>query len=221
MIKKADSIAWIGSMIMRVWLATVRFKLIDHAGVLQTPPKRPLLWTFWHNRLFVMAYMYQRFFPGRAGSALASASRDGEIISALMERFGIRAVRGSSSRGGGRALIEMKRAIEAGSIMAITPDGPRGPRYHINPGVIKLAQITEGCVVPIHVTYSSFWQLKSWDGFMIPKPFSSIEIIFDQLHQVPATQSEEAFEAERLRFQALLQRRPGLTPVIERDQVDV
>ncbi len=206
MMKKADLIAWLGSMIMRLWLRTVRFELIDRAGVLRVPPERPLLWTFWHNRLFVMAYMYQRFFPGRLGSALASASRDGEIISAVMSRFGIRAVRGSSSRGGGRALVEMKRAIEAGSIMAITPDGPRGPRYHINPGVIKLAQITGGWVMPIHVVYSRFWQLGSWDGFMIPKPFSRVEIIFDHLHPVAATATDEAFEAERLRFQKVLRR---------------
>ncbi|MES2571777.1 MAG: lysophospholipid acyltransferase family protein [Verrucomicrobiota bacterium] len=192
MMKKADLIAWLGSMIMRLWLRTVRFELIDRAGVLRVPPERPLLWTFWHNRLFVMAYMYQRFFPGRLGSALASASRDGEIISAVMSRFGIRAVRGSSSRGGGRALVEMKRAIEAGSIMAITPDGPRGPRYHINPGVIKLAQITGGWVMPIHVVYSRFWQLGSWDGFMIPKPFSRARWIYGEPFYVAPDEPLEA-----------------------------
>jgi lysophospholipid acyltransferase (LPLAT)-like uncharacterized protein len=202
--KKAELIAGFACRLLRVWLWTVRFRLHDHAGVLQNPPQRPLLWTFWHNRLFVMAYMYERFFPGRVGAALASASKDGEIISAVMSRFGIRAIRGSSSRRGAAALVAMKRAIEAGSIMAITPDGPRGPRYHINPGVIKLAQVTQGAVLPIHVRYSRFWRLKSWDGFMIPMPFSCVEITFHPLHPIAPTHSIEAFEAERLRFEQLL-----------------
>ncbi len=204
--RKAALIAGLGVLIMRPWLWTLRFRLHDKAGVLRQPiPEKPLLWTFWHNRLFVMAYMFERFFPGRPGAALASASKDGEIISAVMQRFGIRAIRGSSSRRGAAALIEMKRAIEAGEIMALTPDGPRGPRYQISPGIIKLAQITGGTILPIHVRFSSYWELKSWDRFILPKPFSTVEITFAPLHQVPPTTDAEAFEQERLRFEAVLQ----------------
>ena len=137
-------LAGLGACLVRLWIFTLRYRIVDRAGVLETPPEKPLLWAFWHNKLFVMPRLFERYFPGRLGAALASASKDGEIISAFLDRFGIRAIRGSSSRGGGRALIEMKRAIEAGYIMAITPDGPRGPRYSISPGVIKLAQITGG-----------------------------------------------------------------------------
>jgi len=156
-----------------------------------------------------MPRLFERYFPGRLGAALASASKDGEIISAFLERFGIRAIRGSSSRGGGRALIEMKRAMEAGYIMAITPDGPRGPRYSISPGVIKLAQITGGLILPIHVTYSSYWQLKTWDGFMIPKPFSRIHITFDVLHEVPATVVAETFENARIHLEQMMRPQHG------------
>jgi lysophospholipid acyltransferase (LPLAT)-like uncharacterized protein len=206
---KARMLAGVGAWLVRLWIFTLRYRIVDRAGVLESPPEKPLLWVFWHNKLFVMPHLFERYFPGRLGAALASASKDGEIISAFLERFGIRAIRGSSSRGGGRALIEMKRAIEAGYIMAITPDGPRGPRYSISPGVIKLAQITEGLILPIHVTYSSYWQLKTWDGFMIPKPFSRIHITFDVLHEVPATVVAETFENARIHLEQMLRPQHG------------
>ena len=202
-------LAGLGACLVRLWIFTLRYRIVDRAGVLETPPEKPLLWAFWHTKLFVMPRLFERYFPGRLGAALASASKDGEIISAFLDRFGIRAIRGSSSRGGGRALIEMKRAIEAGYIMAITPDGPRGPRYSISPGVIKLAQITGGLILPIHVTYSSYWQLKTWDGFMIPKPFSRIHITFDVLHEVPATVVAETFENARIHLEQMMRPQHG------------
>ena len=194
---KARMLAGVGAWLVRLWIFTLRYRIVDRAGVLESPPEKPLLWVFWHNKLFVMPHLFERYFPGRLGAALASASKDGEIISAFLERFGIRAIRGSSSRGGGRALIEMKRAIEAGYIMAISP------------GVVKLAQITGGLILPIHVTYSSYWQLKTWDGFMIPKPFSRIHITFDVLHEVPATVVAETFENARIHLEQMLRPQHG------------
>ncbi len=189
---------------MRALLCTLRFRFTDRARIMATPPDKPLLWVFWHNRLFVMPYVFEHFFPGRHGAALTSASKDGEILAAFLNRFGVRAIRGSSSRGGARALVEMKRAIGDGYIMAITPDGPRGPRYRLSPGVVKLAQITGGLSAPVHIRYSRFWQLKSWDGFMIPKPFATVEVVFDILHAVPPTADDAAFEAERVRMEEML-----------------
>lgn len=202
--RKAQLIAAVGAGIARALFATLRFRFIDHARILTAPPQQPLLWAFWHNRLFVSAYMFERYFPARPGAALASQSKDGEIIAAFINRFGLRPIRGSSSRGGGRALVEMKRAFDAGFDVAITPDGPRGPRYRLNPGVIKLAQLTGGTVLPMHIAYSRCWRLKSWDGFMIPKPFAVVEITFDTLHHVNAASDEAEFEAERLRLECAL-----------------
>jgi lysophospholipid acyltransferase (LPLAT)-like uncharacterized protein len=207
--RNAELIALVGSALMRMIVATCRVQVIDRAGVLRTPPERPLLWAFWHNRLFIMPHLFARYFPGRLGAALASQSKDGEIISALIRRYGIRAIRGSSSRRGAAALVEMRRAINDGYIMAVTPDGPRGPRYHMHGGLIKLAQLTGGTVMPIHASYSSYWELKSWDGFMIPKPFARIEITLDTVHHVSATSTEEEFELERLRFERVLQAQQG------------
>jgi lysophospholipid acyltransferase (LPLAT)-like uncharacterized protein len=199
-----------GSCLMRVILVTLRFRITDRAGVLDRIPKKPLLWTFWHNRLFVGPYIFERFFKGRLGAALTSQSKDGEIISALIGHFGIRAIRGSSSRGGARSLVEMKRAINDGYIMAITPDGPRGPRYSLGAGVIKLAQVTEGTIMPLRISYSSFWQIPgTWDGFMIPKPFAKVHLVFDTLHVVPQTTTEEEFETERSRFERVLHPQQG------------
>ena len=201
---KARVLAAIGSWIMRGLLVTLRFRFTDRARIMATPPEKPLLWAFWHNRLFVMPYVFEHFFPGRPGAALTSASKDGEVLAAFLNRFGVRAIRGSSSRGGAKALVEMKRAIENGYIMGITPDGPRGPRYRLSPGVVKLAQVTGGFVLPVHVRYSRFWQLKSWDGFMIPKPFATVEITFDILHEVPPTADDDEFESQRLRMEQML-----------------
>jgi lysophospholipid acyltransferase (LPLAT)-like uncharacterized protein len=122
----------------------------------------------------------------------------------MLQRFGIRPIRGSSSRRGGAALVEMKRAADNGYIIGITPDGPRGPRYHLNPGLIKLVQIAGGSVMPMHVTYSRCWRLKSWDGFMIPKPFARVHITFDALHTIPQTADDEAFEYERAKLERML-----------------
>ena len=202
---KARLLGALGAWLMRALLVTLRFRFEDRARVMATPPERPLLWAFWHNRLFVMPYVFEHFFPGRPGAALTSASKDGEILAAFLNRFGVRAIRGSSSRGGARALVEMKRAIGDGFIMGITPDGPRGPRYRLNPGVVKLAQVTGGFVLPVRVRYSRCWRLKSWDGFMIPKPFATVEITFDTLHAVAPTADDAAFEAERLRMEKMLE----------------
>jgi lysophospholipid acyltransferase (LPLAT)-like uncharacterized protein len=209
--KKAALLAAIGTRIMRVLFFTLRFRITDRARVLETPPEKPLLWAFWHNRLFIMAYVFERYFKsrGRLGAALTSQSKDGDFIAASVACFGVRPIRGSSSRGGARSLVEMKRAIEEGYIMAITPDGPRGPRYSLSPGIVKLAQITGGVILPIHITYSSFWQLGRWDGFMIPKPFATVDITFDVLHSIPPTTSEEEFEYERAKLEQMLRPQHG------------
>lgn len=204
MISKAEVLAAVGSRLMRLVISSLRIRVIDRAGITDTSSPQPDICAFWHNRLFVMPYVFERYFSGRTGAALTSASKDGDLVAAFLQCFGIQAIRGSSSRRGAAALIEMKRATDQGWLVGITPDGPRGPRYHLNPGLVRLAQLTGGAVLPIDVTYSSFWRLKSWDGFMIPKPFSQVEITFDVLHHVPSTPNAELFEQERLRLERML-----------------
>lgn len=201
--RKAALIARLGEWIVRAVIATLRVRIEDRAGVL-APGAAPAIWIFWHNRLFIIPWAYRKALGDRAGAALTSASKDGEIVAAFLGRFRIRAVRGSSSRRGVAALIELIRLVREGYTIGITPDGPRGPRYTLNPGVITLAQKTGAAICPVRVSYSSYWQLKSWDGFMIPKPFSRVAITLLPLENVPATGSEAAFEAERARIEAAL-----------------
>jgi len=202
--KKARFLAAIGSRLARLLIGTLRFQIDDHAGVVGKLKKHPLIWAFWHNRLFVVPYLSERYLPQYHGSALTSASKDCEILAAYVKCFGIGAVRGSSSRGGVRALVEMRRLIESGISIGITPDGPRGPRYYLNPGIIKLAQITRCQIMPIHINYSRFWPLKSWDGFMIPRPFAKVSVTFDTLLEIPPTNDDAEFEIQRARIEKVL-----------------
>jgi lysophospholipid acyltransferase (LPLAT)-like uncharacterized protein len=202
--RKAKLIALLGSWIVRLLVATLRIRVRDDAGVLGQSSEPRLIWLFWHNRLFVMPHLLNRHFPQRPGSALTSASKDGEILAAFLQRFHIRPVRGSSSRRGAIAMLEMKRLIAEGYDVAITPDGPRGPRYRLNPGVITLAQKTAARVMPIRIEYSRYWQLKSWDAFQIPKPFARVDITLLPLEKIADTPDEAAFEAERIRLESVL-----------------
>ncbi|MEQ1861763.1 MAG: lysophospholipid acyltransferase family protein [Chthoniobacteraceae bacterium] len=201
--RKAALIARLGEWVVRAVIATLRVRIEDRAGVL-APDAAPVIWIFWHNRLFIVPDFYRRALGERPGAALTSASKDGEIVAAFLARFRIQAVRGSSSRRGVAALIELIRLARDGYHIGITPDGPRGPRYTLNPGVITLAQKTGAAICPIRVHYSRFWQLKSWDGFMIPKPFSSVEIVLQPLENVAATDGEAGFESERARIESVL-----------------
>lgn len=191
------------SFLVRPLLATLRFRIHDQAGVLgRVEPQ--VIWAFWHNRIFVVPLMFGRYFQPRRGAALTSASKDGEILAAFLQRFSVRPIRGSSSRRGAVALLEMRRLFAEGYDLGITPDGPRGPRYRLNPGIITLAQTTGAPVLPMHIAYSRAWQLGSWDGFLIPKPFARVDITLAPLHRVEATEEDEAFEVERARLEALL-----------------
>jgi lysophospholipid acyltransferase (LPLAT)-like uncharacterized protein len=197
-------IATFGAWIVRLIVATLRFRVRDDAGIIGGPATPRLIWAFWHNSLFVIPHLLNHYLSHRPGSALTSASQDGEILAAFLERFNVRPIRGSSSRQGAAALLEMKRLIEQGFDVAITPDGPRGPLYHLNPGVITLAQKTGALIMPIRVHYSRCWRLKTWDALEIPKPFATVTIVLLPLYRVAATSSDEEFEPERARLERVL-----------------
>jgi len=156
-----------------------------------------LIFAFWHNRLALSAILYQRYFlkfaPGRRVAGMVSASRDGALLAQIFEYFGIVPVRGSSSRRGPQALREMVSWAESGCDLAITPDGPRGPCYTVQEGVISTAQLTGLPIAP--VSYHLNWKIrsKSWDRFQIPLPFTRCEITIGKAMRVP----REASDAER------------------------
>lgn len=204
--RKAEILGTLAGWFMRGWSKTLRFEVYDRCGVITAhDPIRPVIFALWHNRIFTIPPIWWRTGGNfRKTVVLTSASKDGAILARAMEVFGLGAVRGSSSRRAVAALIGMKRSLQEGLDVCITPDGPRGPRYGFHPGVIKLAQSTGAPIVPIHASYSSFWRLKTWDGLVIPKPFSRITVTFDEILIVPPKLDETAFQAQLDRVKAIL-----------------
>jgi lysophospholipid acyltransferase (LPLAT)-like uncharacterized protein len=200
--------AWVLWAVFRLVSATLRYRINDPHGFMTRKDIAHVLFCLWHNRLALSIKAYSLF--GRkhhqaAGLAgLVSASRDGAFLAAIIERFGIQPVRGSSSRRGGQALLELTTWAERGYDLAITPDGPRGPRYIVQDGAMALAQVTGLPIVP--ASYHLQWkiQLKSWDRFQIPLPFSRCEIIIGQVMRVPREASDAERESLRQQLEAEL-----------------
>jgi lysophospholipid acyltransferase (LPLAT)-like uncharacterized protein len=129
----------------------------------------------------------------RGVAILSSDSKDGEISASIWRHLGIHAVRGTASHGGGaQGLVKMIQVVRQGWDLGITPDGQRGPRFEAKPGVIAVARKTRAWVVPVTVAYSNAWQLKTWDGMLIPKPFSKVAVIYAEPYQVPGKIEDEA-----------------------------
>jgi len=170
---------------MPTWLAAILafvFKLIyltyrvsydDPQGCFEKLSPWPFVLTLWHNRILFTACFVRKAILQKM-TVLISNSRDGEYISTFIRFFGLNVVRGSSSRGGAQALIELIREIKRGQSVILTLDGPRGPKYTIHPGAIVIAQRQSVPILPLSVNAESYWQLKSWDNTQIPKPFTKV-----------------------------------------------
>jgi lysophospholipid acyltransferase (LPLAT)-like uncharacterized protein len=190
-----------GYRLLQVWARTLRFEVDDRAGVVRQAVAQNFIGCLWHNRLLVLPHILKRFTPNRHGAALISASHDGDLLADAISRFGFDVVRGSTSRMGASALLQLSEILSGGGDIVITPDGPLGPPYQLGPGPVFLAQKTGVAVLPINLEYSSCWRLQNWDRFIIPRPFSRVRVIFAEPHPVAATSTAEEFEAERIRLQ--------------------
>jgi lysophospholipid acyltransferase (LPLAT)-like uncharacterized protein len=189
-------LATLSSLIIHFIGATLRLTVEDRGHVLDQPEHPPVIIAFWHNRTALMAYFYERYCKGRVALTFISRSRDGQFMTDVAEKFGIKAVRGSSSRHGTAAMLAAIRAANDQNIdLVITPDGPRGPRYHLRPGLIRLAQATNRPIVA--VTYQLKWKklLKSWDRFHVPIPFSRCHLVTSERILIPRHASEEEMAA--------------------------
>ena len=197
-------IGWWAAFLIQALGLTLRFRMTNLSGIRVGTVQPPVIWAFWHNRILVVPLVKQRYFHDRPGAALTSPSKDGAIIAKVMECFGQGHVRGSSSRRGATAMRELAALIKNGVDVGITPDGPRGPCYQLGPGIIVIAQQTGAPVVPIQVEYSHFFQIKSWDRFRVPLPFTRVNITLGELCYVKATPGNAEFEIERLRLEKIL-----------------
>jgi hypothetical protein len=206
-LNKQQLLASLASTLARAIFSTIRLRVIDHSGFLTNPPKEPRILVFWHNRIPAIAVAFLRHYPhyhpSRKGvSVLTSPSRDGDILAGVMANLGMGSVRGSSSRRGSTALRELVALLESGVDLAITPDGPRGPKYSLGPGAVFLAQKSGIPIMPLHARYHGAIRLKTWDNFAIPLPFSRITITIDSYLTIDPAATD--LESERLRLEHLL-----------------
>ena len=194
-------------LFIRCLTATIRFHKDDRSGYFSTEPPKTIF-AVWHNRLALSAAMYQlyvrAFNSKRRMAAMVSASRDGGMLAQVLEHFGIEPIRGSSSRRGAQALIELTTCAERGWDLALTPDGPRGPRYEAQDGVIATAQLTGLPIVP--VSYHLNWKIRlnSWDGFQIPLPFARCDVVLAAPIAVPREITDDQRESLRKKLEQTL-----------------
>ena len=184
---------------------TWRFEVIAEDGA--TPLLLGLgagaeIFCFWHQCVLPCAVYFRR----THGTILISRSFDGELITRILEMFGFHAVRGSSSRGAREGLLGLKQVIESGKPAIFTADGPRGPIYQTKMGPIKLAQMTGARIGCFHLEPEHAWVLRSWDHFLVPKPFTRIVVSWAQWTYLPGDLHADEFESRRAELNAAIER---------------
>jgi lysophospholipid acyltransferase (LPLAT)-like uncharacterized protein len=188
-------------MLIRIVGATVRFSVegFEHLQEAAGAGRLPI-YTCWHDRVFLATYFFRR----RRIVVMTSQSFDGEYIARFIQRFGFGATRGSSTRGGVGALVEMVRLVRAGCPAGFLIDGPRGPRHEAKMGAVLLAKKTGQPVLPFSVNAARFWEVKSWDRFQIPKPFTRAFVRLAPPIYVPSDADDDALAAKRDELQRTL-----------------
>ena len=189
----------LGRCLIALYFLTIRIRNSPELRELLRVWPRPGIYAFWHAHQLSAVWHFRKV----GVAIMISASRDGEYIGRIAQALGFVPVRGSSSRQGAAALREMIQQIEQGRPVAVTPDGPRGPRWSVKPGVIALAQKSGLAITPFAIGLSRYWELPSWDRFRIPKPFSAGYVCIGEPLAVPA----DADEAELDRLAAQLRDR--------------
>jgi lysophospholipid acyltransferase (LPLAT)-like uncharacterized protein len=174
------------------WTLKWRTEGLEHFDAIVGSGRQPIM-AFWHGRILPATY----YFRGRGIVVITSENFDGEWIAGIIERFGYGTARGSTSRGGRKALLQLTRDMAGGKAAGFTIDGPRGPARVAQPGAVWLAKATGNPVLPFHLEASRHWTLDSWDRTQIPRPFSTVSIAMGEPFDVPADADETAIEAGR------------------------
>jgi lysophospholipid acyltransferase (LPLAT)-like uncharacterized protein len=193
---------WAGYLFTRVVGSTLRVTFSVEEGGPPAGDVAPVIYAMWHRCVLPATYCFR----DRQIAVITSRSFDGEYIARIIERFGFRAVRGSSSRGGAGALLASQEEINQGRSVGFTIDGPRGPRYVAKPGAVMLARNTGAPLVPLYVAPDKAWVLNSWDRFMIPKPFSRVVVHLGKIIQVSRAAEGKELDRYQAELQASLER---------------
>ncbi len=165
----------VGPYVLRALFRTLHVERTEQHALPHLGEERtPVIFVFWHGRLLPLIHVHRH----QGIVALVSEHRDGDHIAGLLHHFGFGTARGSSTRGGVRGLKGLVRAARKGWDLAITPDGPRGPNRALKPGALTVARMTGLPLVPVGVGITSAWRIRSWDGLLVPKPFSTVRVAY-------------------------------------------
>jgi lysophospholipid acyltransferase (LPLAT)-like uncharacterized protein len=196
-------VSWIVPALLRLIGCTLRATMTFEEGAIQSLDEAyPGIFPFWHRCVLPATWLYRHQHP----AVMTSRSLDGEFIARVIRRFGFIPVRGSSSRGGPRALLEMNQQLKQGNAVAFTIDGPRGPRYVAKKGPVLLARMSGAAITAFYVAVEKAWVLKTWDALVIPKPFSRIYVRFACKIFVPPDADDEAMDRYHIEMQSALDR---------------
>jgi lysophospholipid acyltransferase (LPLAT)-like uncharacterized protein len=198
---QARLISILGFRLVQLLGSTLRWKTegLEHFDAIVAGGRQPVM-AFWHGRILPATYYFRR----RGIVVITSENFDGEWIAGIIERFGYGTARGSTSRGGRKALLQLVRDLAAGKPAGFTLDGPRGPARVAQPGAVWLSKATGHPVLPFHLEASRYWTLDSWDRTQIPKPFSTVAIAMGEPFQVASDADEGALERARLMLEERL-----------------
>ncbi len=178
-----------GNGLVRALAATWRYTIINGEPLTSLRATRtPVVFTLWHGQMLPLLWHHRN----QGVAALVSEHKDGEVIARMLTWLGYALIRGSTSRGAGRALISLVRTLREGNDVAVTPDGPRGPRHKFAPGSAVAAYRAEAPILPVAAHVDRFWRLRTWDGFIIPKPFARVTIAYADPVWVKAESPREA-----------------------------
>lgn len=204
-------------MLVKILGWTLRYRVVDPHGLQERfkADSKPVIFCVWHNRLLSGFLTIRRFRRPNRMVVLTSASRDGSGLAALAKSFGNDAARGSSSRRGRAAMMTLRREMAKGKDAGFTPDGPRGPRYDLQAGVVKMAQASGAPIIPMRLKNSKAWRLKTWDRFCVPKPFSTVTLTLGAPIEVPRRVEDENFEKIRVDLERWM--REGIDDLISED----
>ena len=195
-------IAGLGYPLINALGHTLRWRVegLDHLDTILASGRQPVM-AFWHGRILSATF----YFRGRGIVVITSENFDGEWIARIIERFGYGTARGSTTRGGRKAMLQLVRDMEQGRPAGFTLDGPRGPARVAQPGAIWLARATGNPVLPFHLEASSHWTARSWDRTQIPKPFSTVALVVGAPLEVPKGAADEQLEPARQELERRLQ----------------
>ena len=211
MLRKSDPIArlkwwlvgWAGKGLVDLIGSTVRIRRVDLENAGAEMESRRFILAFWHSRIFLISYLYQ----GGGAAILVSSSKDGEIMAQILQRQGHETIRGSTSRHGARALTRLIKALrEGGRPGVVVPDGPRGPRFRAQPGIIAVAKKTGYPIVPITYSAKRIKIFASWDRFVLPYPFTEASVLCGKPISIPSQLNAGGQEAYRVRVEEELNR---------------